>query len=48
MKDTEVAVALGVSNKQAKEWLERLVNEGALEKQQKPVRYCAKQKGLFE
>ena len=48
MKDTEVAVALNVSNKQAKEWLERLVAEGALEKQLKPVRYFVKHEELFK
>lgn len=48
MKDTEVAAALDVSNAQAKAWLQRLVNEGVLEKQKKPAGYIVKQKRLFE
>ncbi|MEX0958515.1 MAG: DNA-processing protein DprA [Burkholderiales bacterium] len=37
--DTEVANELNVSKAQAKDWLQRLVNEGVLEKLSKPVRY---------
>ncbi len=48
MKDTEVAVALEVSNAQAKAWLQRLVDEGTIEKQKKPAGYIVKQSGLFE
>lgn len=48
MKDTEVAAALDVSSAQAKAWLQRLVDEGVLEKQKKPVGYIIKQKRLFE
>jgi len=48
MKDTEVATALDVSNAQAKAWLQRLVDEGILEKQKKPAGYIVKQKRLFE
>lgn len=48
MKDAEVAVALDVSNAQAKAWLQRLVDEGVLEKQKKPAGYVVKQKRLFE
>lgn len=48
MKDAEVAAALEVSNAQAKAWLQRLVDEGLLEKQKKPVGYVAKQKRLFK
>jgi len=47
-KDSEVAAALNVSASQAKAWLERLVNEGVLEKQQKPARYVIRQSRLFE
>lgn len=47
MKDTEVAAALDVSNAQAKAWLQRLVDEGVLEKQKKPAGYSVKQSGLF-
>lgn len=39
--DTEVAAELQVSRTQAKEWLQRLVDEGVLEKTSRPVRYRA-------
>ncbi|MBP7609010.1 MAG: DNA-processing protein DprA [Steroidobacteraceae bacterium] len=39
--DAEVAKDLNVSKNQAKDWLERLVKEGVLEKLAKPVRYCS-------
>jgi predicted Rossmann fold nucleotide-binding protein DprA/Smf involved in DNA uptake len=48
MKDTEVAAALEVSTAQAKDWLQRLVDEGLLEKQKKPAGYVVKRKRLFE
>ena len=48
MKDAEVAAALEVSNAQAKAWLQRLVDEGVIEKQKKPAGYIAKQSNLFE
>ncbi|MDT4830177.1 dprA: DNA protecting protein DprA [compost metagenome] len=48
MKDAEVAAGLDVSNAQAKVWLQRLVDEGVLEKQKKPAGYVVKQKRLFE
>lgn len=48
MKDTEVAEALDVSNAQAKAWLQRLVDDGVIEKQKKPAGYVLKQKRLFE
>jgi hypothetical protein len=48
MKDAEVAAALEVSNAQAKAWLQRLVDEGVLEKQKKPAGYIVKHKRLFE
>jgi len=32
---------LNVSKSQAKDWLQRLVKEGVLEKVSKPVRYCS-------
>lgn len=48
MKDAEIAAVLGVSNAQAKAWLQRLVDEGVLEKQKKPAGYVVKQKRLFE
>lgn len=47
MKDAEVATVLNVSNAQAKAWLQRLVEEGVLEKQKKPAGYVVKE-GLFE
>ena len=48
MRDAEVAAALGVSAAQAKAWLQRLVDEGVLEKQKKPAGYIVKQSRLFE
>lgn len=48
MKETEVASALNVSNAQAKAWLQRLVDEGLLEKQKKPAGYIVKQSRLFD
>jgi len=48
MKDAEVAAALDVSNSQAKAWLQRLVDEGVIEKQKKPAGYIVKQSSLFE
>jgi DNA processing protein len=47
--DAEVAADLHVSKSQAKEWLQRLVKEGVLEKHPKPVRYGPKsQRSLLE
>lgn len=48
MKDAEVATALGVSNAQAKAWLQRLIDDGVIEKQKKPVGYIVKPDRLFE
>lgn len=48
MKDAEVAAALDVSNTQAKAWLQRLVDEGVLERQKKPPGYIVKRNRLFE
>jgi DNA processing protein len=39
--DAEVAKELSVSKTQAKDWLQRLVKEGVLERLSKPVRYCS-------
>jgi predicted transcriptional regulator len=48
MKDAEIAAALDVSNAQVKAWLQRLIDEGVIEKQKKPVGYIVKQSSLFE
>ena len=48
MKDAEIAAALDVSSAQAKAWLQRLVDEGVIEKQKKPAGYIVKQSSLFE
>lgn len=48
MKDADVAAALEVSTAQAKTWLQRLVDEGVIEKQKKPAGYIVKQSTLFE
>ena len=37
--DAEVAAELNVTKIQAKDWLQRLVEEGVLEKLSKPTRY---------
>lgn len=47
-KEAEVAAELHVSTGQAKEWLQRLVADGLLEKRMKPVSYVVRQVGLFE
>ena len=49
MKEAEVAAALEVSTSQAKAWLQRLIDEGAIEKKtKKPLGYVVKQRALFE
>jgi predicted Rossmann fold nucleotide-binding protein DprA/Smf involved in DNA uptake len=48
MKETEVATRLKVTQNQARQWLQRLVREGALEKQAKPVRYVLRPTTLFD
>lgn len=48
MKDAEVAIALEVTTAQAKAWLQRLADEGVIEKQKKPAGYILKQTSLFE
>lgn len=47
MSDVEVAKMLGVSNDQAKRWLQRLLEEGVVEKTRKPVAYLARQRSLL-
>lgn len=47
-KEADIAVALGVTTGQAKAWLQRLVDDGVIEKQKKPVGYVVKQSGLFK
>ena len=39
--DQEIAVELNVSKTQAKQWLDRLVEEGQLDKLSRPTRYCS-------
>lgn len=46
--EAEVASVLEVSTSQAKAWLRRLVDEGIVIKQKKPVAYVAKESPLFE
>lgn len=48
MKDADVAAVLDVSTAQVKAWLQRLVDEGVVEKQKKPAGYIVKQTRLFE
>ncbi|MFH1881876.1 MAG: DNA-processing protein DprA [Planctomycetota bacterium] len=45
--DAEVAADLHVSKSQAKEWLQRLVEEGVMKKHTKPVRYGPKLQRSF-
>jgi DNA processing protein len=47
MKHVEVAQALQIDPKQAKDWLDRLANVGVLEKGTKPVVYMLKRKQLL-
>ncbi len=47
-KEAEVATALGVSAAQAKTWLQRLVDEGTVEKRKKPVGFVVKERRLFD
>lgn len=47
-KEAEVAAELQVSTGQAKEWLQRLVADGVLEKRMRPVSYVVRQVDLFE
>jgi len=47
-KDAEVAAVLNVSTAQAKAWLQRLIDEGVIEKQQRPAGDIVKQSSLFE
>ena len=47
MKEAKVAAALEVSTAQAKAWLQRLVDEGVLEKLSKPARYVVRLQGAL-
>lgn len=47
-KEAEVAAELQVSTGQAKEWLQRLVADGVLEKRMRPVSYVVRHVDLFE
>ncbi len=48
MKEAEIAAALEVSKAQARTWLHRLVDDGVLDKHNKPAGYIVKQSGFFE
>ncbi|HAZ61714.1 MAG TPA: DNA protecting protein DprA, partial [Gammaproteobacteria bacterium] len=48
LKDAELAAELNVSTAQAKAWLQRLVEEGVIEKQKKPAAYVLKQRDLLD
>lgn len=48
LRDAEVAAALGVVTGQARVWLQRLVDEGAIEKRSRPAGYIVRQSSLFE
>lgn len=44
---TQVGSDLGVTKRQAEEWLHKLVEEGVIEKRGKPVTFVTRQMGLF-
>lgn len=46
-KTSAVASGIGITKRQAEEWLGRLVDEGVLEKRSKPVSYVVRQVDLF-
>ena len=48
MKDAEIAAALEVSKTQARTWLQRLVDEGVLERKKRPAGYIVKPQPLCE
>lgn len=47
MNDAEIAAELNVTPAQAKAWLQRLVDEGVVQKNKKPIGYIVKQPNLF-
>ena len=48
MKNAEIAATLGVSKAQAKAWLQRLIEEGVLEKSKKPAGFVVKESKVHE
>jgi DNA processing protein len=48
MGAADIARGLDVSGAQAQKWLDRLVEDGTLEKSKRPVRYSVRQAGMFE
>jgi predicted ArsR family transcriptional regulator len=48
MNAAEVARDLGVTEPQARQWLDLLAKDGTLEKSSRPVRYSVRQANLFE
>jgi hypothetical protein len=47
MKDVEIAMALNISNAQARVWLQRLIEEGSIEKQRNRAIYVCRNDMLF-
>ena len=47
MKDIEIAMALNISNAQARAWLQRLIEEGSIEKQRNRAIYVSRNDMLF-
>jgi len=47
MQDAEVAEALNISKAQARDWLQRFVETGVIERRGKPVKYVLKERELF-
>jgi predicted ArsR family transcriptional regulator len=48
MKEEDVASELQITAGQARQWLQRLIDEGLLEMQPKPLRYVIRQTTLFD
>ena len=48
MKDNDVAEALGIQPVQARAWLQRLLEEGVIERKTRPAGYVRKQHVLFQ
>lgn len=48
MRDSELSAELGVSTQQIRMWLQRLVDEGVVEKRKRPAIWVVKKPGFFE
>jgi predicted transcriptional regulator len=48
LKETDIASRLQVSLAQTKQWLKRMLDEGVIVKQKRPVNYISKESRLFK